>query len=244
MVDYIEGQDGDFERGGSIASAEAGRRLNLQSQFSSELQDDIGSMEATAGQDSRFNQMAKSDGKYRSSNRGGQRNFKLKNGNNAANKTMQFADRRPLGALDEEENTYVTTNTMVKVDYIEGEYDQQTEDGFRKKQPRGYNGSSAGPPGTGRFGDGSDGNNTGKSGSKDQQPDQDSNPPKGLTLLSLMEDQGPKKPLTDEQVTKIMSEDPAAMLFLQGMLPGGNNDNADKNDESVNLNELSVVDPN
>ena len=39
-----------------------------------------------------------------------------------------------------------------------------------------------------------------------------------------------------------MSEDPAAMLFLQGMLPGGNN--ANNNDESANLNELSVVDPN
>ena len=42
-----------------------------------------------------------------------------------------------------DENTIVTTNEVVKVDYIEGEYEQISEDGFKKRLPNGYDGSSA-----------------------------------------------------------------------------------------------------
>lgn len=87
--------------------------------------------------------------------------------------------------------------------------------------PNGYNGSSAGPPGTGRFGDGSDGNG-GNNSDKG---------PTGPTLLTMMEENGPQKPLTDEQVSKIMNEDPAAMLFLEGMLPGAKGAAQNRNED-------------
>ena len=65
-----------------------------------------------------------SDGKY--GGRKGQKNFRTKDSH--ANKTMQIGrSGRPLAGLaddiDEEENTYVTTNNVVNVDFIEGEYE-------------------------------------------------------------------------------------------------------------------------
>lgn len=60
-----------------------------------------------------------SDSKY-----GGKKHRKsFRTKDSQANKTMQIGSGRPLAGLDEE-NTYVTTNTVVNVDFIEGEYDQ------------------------------------------------------------------------------------------------------------------------
>ena len=59
----------------------------------------------------------------------------------------------------------------------------------------------------------------------------------------MLDDKGPQKPLTDQQVEKIMSEDPAAMLFLEGMLPGAKQGSSRIDDELANLNDLSVADP-
>ena len=50
------------------------------------------------------------------------------------------------------------------------------------------------------------------------------------------------KPMSDEQVKKIMNEDPAAMLFLEGMLPGVNNTSTSV--DETNFNDISVADPN
>ena len=40
-----------------------------------------------------------------------------------------------------------------------------------------------------------------------------------------------------------MSDDPAAMLFLEGMLPGSKQGSSRIDDELANLNDLSVADP-
>ena len=60
-----------------------------------------------------------SDSKY--GGKKGQKSFRTKD--SQANKTMQVGSGHPLAGLDEEK-TYVTTNTVVNVDFIEGEYDQ------------------------------------------------------------------------------------------------------------------------
>ena len=60
-----------------------------------------------------------------------------------------------------------------------------------------------------------------------------------------MEGKGPQKPMTDEQIEKIISEDPAAMHFLEGMLPGGANgtpQNRIEDDDLTNLNDLEIAD--
>ena len=74
-------------------------------------------MEATAG--GYDGSRAMSDSRY--GGKKGQKSFRTKDSH--ANKTMQMGSGRLLAGLDEE-NTYVTTNTVVNVDFIEGEYDQ------------------------------------------------------------------------------------------------------------------------
>ena len=83
-------------------------------------------MRATAGGYAGSGHHAMSDSRYES-NKGGQKNFRTKGSH--ANQTMQIGAGHPLAGFDEE-NTFVTTNTVVKVDFIEGEYDQQDGDGF------------------------------------------------------------------------------------------------------------------
>ena len=74
-------------------------------------------MQATAG--GYDGSRAMSDSRY--GGKKGQKGFRTKD--SQANKTMHVGSGRPLAGLDED-NTYVTTNTVVNVDFIEGEYDQ------------------------------------------------------------------------------------------------------------------------
>lgn len=88
-----------------------------------------------------------------------------------------------------ENNTVNTvTNTVVKVDYIEGEYESNEQDGFKKKRPAGYNGSKAGGP-------------HGPHANKQRdRSEKDNGNNEHTSLLSMMNDKGPHEPMTDEQV--------------------------------------------
>ena len=117
----------------------------------------------------------------------------------------------------------VNTTNVVQVDYIDAEYQNEDDQGFAKRK-RGYNGSKA----TGKkHGDGDNnggnwdgngdgnGNSGGKgSGIKGGNGGDGKGGPDGVG-----DGLKPGSHLTDEQIRKIMEDDPDAGKFLDGMLP-------------------------
>ena len=108
-----------------------------------------------------------------------------------------------------------TTNVqnVVQVDFIDAEYMGNGLSGFNKKMPKGYNGGKAtGKKGAGgNGGDGAGGGDGGPSGNgKNGGKGDGSGVPDGPK---------PGSHLTDEQIRKIMEEDPEAAKFLDGILP-------------------------
>ena len=125
--------------------------------------------------------------------------------------------------------TNTTTQNVVKVDFIGAEYVGNGLGGFDKKGYKGYNGSKA----TGKKGNGGDGGDGGDGGAG---PGGNKGAGDGKGSLGVAgasgggknggngegNEEGPKpgSKLTDEQIRKIMMEDPEAAKFLDGILPG------------------------
>ena len=121
----------------------------------------------------------------------------------------------------------ISTKNIVHVDFIGAEYMGNGLKGFDKRMPVGYNGSKAnikkkeGLNGGDGANDGggnvnilnadNDGKKTNPKGKKGEQKGNDGSAPTGILNVGSH--------LTDEQIRKIMQEDPEAAKFLDGLLP-------------------------